>query len=137
MDINKRLQDLEVRVAKLELSQPTQTQTQTQKQNQKVKNMSLREFLNLKKPKTVNDNVLVIGYYLEHLKGFEAFNVDDIKFGFREAKIPQPTNLNDVVNKNIKKAYVMSAESQKDGKKAWVLTATGEGIVKKGFESKE
>ena len=135
MDINERLQDLESRIVKLESGQSIQAQVQ--KQNQKVKTMSLREFLNLKKPKTVNDNVLVIGYYLEHLKEFEAFNVDDIKLGFREAKIPLPSNLNDVVNKNIKKAYVMSAGSQKDGKKAWVLTATGDDIAEQGFESKE
>lgn len=59
----------------------------------------------------------------------EAFNVNDLREAFRSARVPIPKNLNDKVNKNIGKGYLMDVESDKSGKKTWVLTATGESYV--------
>lgn len=127
-EVEVKLAELERRIAALEtgIEQPTIRAGGSKRQ-------SLGEFLNKKKPITANDRGLSIAYYCETVKGFESFNADDIKAGFREARIPVPKNPNDVINKNIAKAYVMDAEQPKDGKKAWVLTATGLQAVEKGF----
>lgn len=127
-DIKAKLNELELRVQALESSSqlPAHGGSVDKKQ-------SLREFLNEKQPTTANDRGLCVAYFCEAVKGFESFNADDIKSGFREARIPVPKNPNDVINKNINKAYMMDAESSKEGKKAWVLTHTGLEAVKKGF----
>ena len=100
------------------------------------KQQSFREFLNEKKPETANDRVLCIAYYYETIKKYDCFNAEDIKVGFREARIPAPKNPNDVINQNIAKAYMMDSEQTKDGKKAWLLTNTGIEVVDKGFSKK-
>ena len=120
-----RLADLENRVLRLEGGQD--------QAGVPFKQQSLREFLNEKNPQTANDRGLCIAYYLETSKAFGSFNAEDIKRGFREARIPVPSNPNDVVNKNIMKGYVMDAEAPKDGKKAWILTVTGMVQIQKGF----
>ena len=102
-----------------------------------TKPLSIREFLNTKLPKTANDKTITVGYYLEHILGYEYFGADDIKDAFRSAKLPAPKNVNDVVNKNITKGLIMDSGSKKDNKKTWVLTATGEAAVEQGFTSSE
>lgn len=124
-----KLVDLERRVQALEAGQQPQVNNRAAATKQK----SLREFLNEKKPITANDRGLCIAYYYETIKGYESFNAEDIKAGFRDARIAPPKNPNDVINKNIAKAYMMDAEQAKDGKKAWVLTGTGLEAVEKGF----
>lgn len=127
-DIQQKVEELERRIVALEAGNRLQPTSASVK-----KDKSLREFLNEKKPSTANDRGLSIAYYYETLKGYDCFNAEDIKGGFREARIPLPKNPNDVVNKNIAKAYMMDAESNKGGKKAWVLTTTGIEAVEKGF----
>jgi hypothetical protein len=129
-EIKAKFADFERRIEAIEASQ-----RQTTPLPAKSKQQSLREFLNEKKPATANDRGLSIAYYLETLKGYDSFNADDIKVGFREARIPVPKNPNDVINKNIAKAYMMDAEQSKDGKKAWVLTGTGLEVAEKGFNT--
>lgn len=129
-EIQTKLTDLERRVQALEAGQSTAGSAATGAAN---KQLSLREFLNQKKPTTANDRGLAIAYYNETVKGYDCFNAEDIKAGFRDARIPAPKNPNDVINKNIAKGYMMDAEQSKAGKKAWVLTGTGLDAVKKGF----
>lgn len=93
------------------------------------KQVSIKEFIISKKPKDDIQKTLVIGYYLENQRVFCSFNVKDLKDGFREAKESLPSNINQMVNENIKKGYMMEAEQKKDEMKAWVLTNTGEGFV--------
>lgn len=127
VDVQSKLAALERRIEALEASgKPVSLVTSAKKK-------SLREFLNEMKPQTANDRGLSIAYYYENFRGFESFNAEDIKAGFREARITLPKNSNDVINKNIAKGYMMDTEQGKDGKKAWVLTATGLEVVKKGF----
>lgn len=129
-DIAKRLDKLENRVLAIEtkmMAPDLDIQTTG-------KNKSLREFLNEQSLKSANDRALAIAYFLETNKGYESFNADDIKDGFRQARIPSPKNPNDIINKNIAKGLMMDSESSKDGKKAWVLTASGEKLMKSSFE---
>jgi hypothetical protein len=129
-EIQTRLTELERRVQALEAGQGALDTKTTEPNN---KQLSLREFLNQKKPTTANDRGLAIAYYNETIKGYGCFNAQDIKVGFRDARIPAPKNPNDVINKNIAKGYMMDAEQSKASKKAWVLTGTGLEAVEKGF----
>ncbi len=99
---------------------------------QKTKPVSIKEYIIGKNPQTANDRVLTMGYFLENIGGQEQFNVEDIKGCFRMAKIPAPTNVNDIINKNIAKGYMMES-GKSGGVKSWVLTATGEAVTSKGF----
>ena len=129
-NMHTKLIELEHRVQALEAKQQPDAKTS---RVTTAKQQSLREFLNKKQPKTANDRGLCIAYYYETTKGYDRFNAEDIKAGFRDARIPAPKNPNDVINQNIAKAYMMDAEFGKDGKKAWMLTGTGLGVVEKGF----
>ena len=58
-----------------------------------------------------------------------SFNATDIETIFRSAKERLPSNINDLVNSNVKTAFMDEAKEKKDGKKAWYLTSTGENYV--------
>jgi hypothetical protein len=79
------------------------------------------------------DRTLTVGYFLERFANQEAFNADDLQDAFRSAKEKPPTNINDVVNKNVRKGTMMEAGEKKNGKKAWVVSRTGEDLVAAGF----
>jgi len=42
--------------------------------------------------------------------------------------------MNDVVNKNVARGFIMEAAEKKDSKKAWQLTATGERFIEQDME---
>lgn len=128
--IEKKILELEQRIQVLETNQKLTEHTSFKISK---KQQSLREFLNQKNPKTANDQGLCIAYYHEILKEQGGFNVEDIRNGFFDARLPAPKNPNDVINKNIRKAYIMSTKQTKEGKKTWVLTNTGIEVVEKGF----
>jgi hypothetical protein len=116
--IKSQLEDHEKRIAYLEKRPDDKGETTTKK-------LSIREIFISKKPKTDVDKTLLVGYYLEIFQDYTSFNVSDIEVGFRSAKEPPPGNISDVVNKNIRKGFIMSAEEKKDNKQAWVLTNLG------------
>ncbi|HET9412295.1 MAG TPA: hypothetical protein VFO38_05675, partial [Candidatus Saccharimonadales bacterium] len=101
-EIQTKLVELERRVLVLEASRGKDAPGSTTS-GAANKQLSLREFLNQKKPTTANDRGLAIAYYNETIKGYECFNAEDIKAGFHDARIPAPKNPNDVINKNIAK----------------------------------
>ncbi len=93
------------------------------------KKQSAKEFLLTKITKSESQKVLALGYFAEHMDGLASFNVSDLEMRFRAAKEKLPKNLNDAVNKNIARGFLMETEMKKDSKKAWCLTATGERYV--------
>lgn len=92
----------------------------------KKKKSSAKEFLLTKEIKTETQKVITLGYFLEYMESMESFNVNDLEIAFRAAKEKSPKNMNDAVNKNIARGFIMEAAEKKNGKKAWCLTATGE-----------
>jgi hypothetical protein len=100
----------------------------------KKKKSSAKEFLMTKEIKTETQKVLALGYFLEYMEGMESFNVNDLEVAFRAAKEKLPKNMNDAVNKNIARGFLMEAAEKKDAKKAWCLTATGEKYLKNEFK---
>ncbi len=121
-DLTRRLDELERRMAILEGAQ-------TKKTSAKGKKLSVKEFLLTKQPGDDVQRTLVIGYYLEHFDSMDSFNTRDLADGFRSAKEPLPSNINDKVNSNIGKGYMMEAKEKKEKLKAWVLTNSGEKFV--------
>jgi hypothetical protein len=70
----------------------------------------------------------VAAYFLEKYKSFASFTAGEIRGTIREAKVPPPSNINDAVNQNIRKGFLMAAEN-KGNKMAFVVTSDGEATV--------
>ncbi len=125
-DTQKQIADLEARMKKLEeMVLPSAGSTSVTRH----KKSSAKEFLMTKQAKTDTQKVLALGYFLEHLEGMESFNTSDLEVVFRAAKEKLPANMNDAVNKNIKRGFMDEAKERKDAKKAWYLTSTGENYL--------
>lgn len=132
--VESRLARIEERLDKLEaVASGDDVGIQT---SQKTKPVSIKEYLIGKNPQTANDRALTMGYFLENISGQDQFNVEDIKGCFRMAKIPAPKNVNDIINKNIAKGFMMESGKSR-GTKSWVLTATGEAVVGQGFKTEK
>ena len=94
-----------------------------------TKKLSVKEFVLLSNPKNDTQKTLCIAYYLEKYEGACSFNVKDLDNMFRLAREKPPGNINDRVNINITKGFMMEAKEKKDNRKAWVLTSSGERFV--------
>ena len=123
--IEQKIENLEKRVAALEEKLPREAVFS----EPLVKKMSAKEFLMTKNPKTDTQKTLALAYYLEYINGMHSFNVADLGAAFSLAKEQHPANINDAVNKNITRGFLMEATEKRGGKKAWILTATGEKYV--------
>lgn len=93
------------------------------------KKQSAKEFLISKGVSVETQKVLALGYFLERTEKLSSFNVPDLEAVFRAAREKLPKNMNDAVNKNVARGFLMEAAEKKDAKKAWQLTATGERFV--------
>jgi hypothetical protein len=124
-DLAARITQLEARVEKLENANGAgRIAGATQ-----GKKMSAKEFLMTKNVQSELQKVLVLAHFLEHQEGLVFFNVSDLEGMFRSAREKLPKNMNDAVNKNIARGFLMEAAEKKDSKKAWSLTSTGERFV--------
>lgn len=122
--IAKMLAEHEERIQKLEAKlQDHASVAVSQKQ------ISPKEFLLEKKPSGEVQKTLILCYYIEHTMGLVPFNIDDLTKVFKLAKEVVPPNLNDKINKNIDKGYLVENDEKKDSKKAWHLTASGENFI--------
>lgn len=124
--IETQVAELTQRVEKLEAAIGTGAERIVAMRDKKH---SPKEFLMGKAAKADTQKVLALAYYLEQFEGVQSFNVADIEGVFRLAKEKLPANINDAVNKNITRGFMMEAEEKKDSKKAWGLTSTGERYV--------
>lgn len=97
------------------------------------KKLSLKEFLIDRKPSNAVQITLAIAYFLENYDGVSPVNAADIERGFRAAREAVPPNVNDKANMCVKNGYFMEHNEKKDTMKAWLVTRTGEEIVRSGF----
>jgi hypothetical protein len=123
-DLEERIAKLEARVTQLETAAPEPTAAPTA-----VKSQSISEFIRATAPSSDVEKALVIGYFLEHFESASPFTAREIEAGFKRAREQTPVNVNDTINKNIRKGYMMDATSKKDGVKAWQLTNSGDSRV--------
>ena len=131
LDISQLLQDHEARISALEkrleaVGAPAQAAI--------PKKQSAKEFLLSKKISADTQKVVALSYFLEKQEGLDSFNVPDLETAFRAAREKLPKNMNDAVNKNVARGFLMEAEQKKDSKKAWQLTSTGERFVEQDME---
>lgn len=131
--IEERLTALELRVSEFERSIITNRTTSLDSHVSSGKPISIKEFINEKKPNSARQITLAIAYFLEHYEKAMPIGVSELEQGFRSAKIPPPKNINDMANKNIAAGFLMESKHKKGLRKAWVLTATGESFVEAGF----
>ena len=124
-NIHNRLDELEVRIENLEKKMEGPILAPVIRKRE----VSAKEFLMERDVKSEPQKVLVLGYYLETVKNMPNFNVSDLETVFRSAKEKLPANMNDAVNRNIKRGLIMEAAEKKDAKKAWYLTSSGERMV--------
>jgi type II secretory pathway component PulJ len=123
--LDQRLRDLETRVQALEKRLESGAAVSVARE----KKQSAKEFLMTKSAGPETQKVLAFSYFLEHQDGLTSFNVSDLEAVFRAAREKLPKNMNDAVNKNVARGFLMEAKEKKDSKKAWQLTATGERFV--------
>jgi hypothetical protein len=124
-DLPTRIGKLEARVEKLEAQFGSETAAGAPKE----KKLSAKEFLLSKNLKIETQKVLALAYFLEREEGLASFNVQELETVFRAAREKLPKNMNDAVNKNIARGFLMETREKKDSKKAWQLTSTGERFV--------
>jgi hypothetical protein len=124
-ELAARVAKLEERVDRLERASALGTLSATKQ----AKKMSAKEFLLTKAATSELQKVVALAHYLEHQEGLASFNIVDLEAIFRSAREKIPKNMNDAVNKNIARGFLMEAAEKKDSKKAWNLTATGERFV--------
>jgi len=137
-EIKATLARIEMRLDKIELtlsSDAPVAKTSPAQSAPAARGISAKEYVLQKNPSSDVQRTLVLGSFIE-LKGTESFTIDDLKQAFREARLKQPSNLNDKVNKNISKGYLMDAET-KDNKRSWMLTASGQAIMDSGMVGEE
>lgn len=95
------------------------------------KKVSLGEFIRQLGFKKHTDMVLAFGYYLEKVSGLASFTAADINTCYYEAKL-ESSNTSQMIVQNIRSGRMMPAKKGEDkGKKAYVLTRTGEEFIEK------
>ena len=132
-EIIKRIEELENRVTKLEQSIVGSGQM-NQPEVPKRSKTSVVEFLRGKNPSTAMDKVLVFAVFHENQSGKDVFNTEDILSLWRQAKETPPSNINDLINKNIKKGFIAEEKVEKGQKKKWYVTTSGTEVVSKSFQ---
>lgn len=95
------------------------------------KKISVGEFIRQLGFKKHTDMVLAFGFYLEKVSGLASFTAADINTCYYEAKL-ESSNTSQMIVQNIRSGRMMPAKKGGDkGKKAYVLTRTGEEFIEK------
>lgn len=125
-EIKQILEDHEKRIKKLEnfLESP---------KVEKIKKISVKEFLLEVKPSSDVERTAAFGFFLENQRGYTSFTTENITACFREAREKVPDNVTDKINKCIANGWIMKHNEKKDNKNAFVMTRSGENIVKTKF----
>ena len=94
--------------------------------------LSITEYILQKQPVDDNQRTLVLASYLETYGPQSDFTADELRQAFKDSRLKVPLNVNDKIGKRVQKGELM-AVGERDGKKTWQLTMTGQAVVGKGF----
>jgi hypothetical protein len=87
---------------------------------------SLVEFITEKgNPRGHQNRALLFAYWLFKRENMASYNYMDIEKCFDETRLPKPANITDVMNR-LQAQGLVTTTADKDSRKAWVITATGE-----------
>ena len=129
--IEQILRNHEDRIGKLEAILSTQEQKISKSPKKEI---SIKEFILQKKPSSDVRKALTIAYYFEKFRQIQSFTIADIEEGFKEARETIPTNLSDVIAKNVRQGLIMETKERKNGKKTWTVTNSGESFIENNFQ---
>ena len=129
-ELIKKVIDLETRVNALEHGGNSSTPSSVVARPR----VSIAEFLREKKPVTTVDKALAFAVFYERNSDAQSFGTEDLLTLWRQAKETMPANINDLINKNVKKGMIAEEPAKKDGKKKWYVTGSGSDLVDKGFQ---
>ena len=93
-----------------------------------VQRMRISEFLAQRKIQSETDRVAAVLYHSLH-NGQNSSTRAEILEAYSSARTPKPKNLSDVIARCIRKGHVVEASEQKEEKKAWQITPSGERYV--------
>jgi hypothetical protein len=97
--------------------------------------IQMSEFLARANIKIDTDRLVAILYH-HFYNGQASSTRTEILQAYSNARIKQPTNLSDVITRCIKKGHIILATEQKEGKKTWQITQTGEKYIEKKLVSR-
>jgi len=120
-DLEKRVEDLERRVRKLE-----EGEVSTASKDDITVPIEMSDFKKDFNPETYADKATVVARYLEKHEGLESFDRDDLNQGFKLCKWKRPANMSDIISKAAERKELFMRAGEQDGKKKWMLTETGE-----------
>jgi hypothetical protein len=132
-EILATLKGLDDRIARLESSATLPATAATQDGVTSGKKLSIKEFIIDRAPSNGVQMTLTIAYYLEVYESISPINAADLEKGFRAAREVVPKNINDKVNMCVTNGHLMQEKDKKESMKAWVVTRSGEDLVRKGF----
>jgi hypothetical protein len=91
---------------------------------------SLMEFVLAKgNPTKHTDRAVLFAYWLFKKENMCSFNSTDISDCYDQTRIVKPQNIPDIVNQIQGQGLVTPVKEEKEGKKAWVITTTGEKYI--------
>lgn len=90
---------------------------------------TLVEFTRIKNPSQYTDRIVIFAYWLFKKEKMSSYNSSDIENCYNETRITKPANISDMMNKIQGQGLITPVKEEKDGKKAWVITDTGEKYV--------
>lgn len=133
--IKEKIKNLEIKYENLNKRVSNLESNNKKEVDKKYKAISINEFLIKKSPSSFVDKVVCFGFFIEHYKNIEHFNVDEIKNYFKKAKEKLPANLHDQFNKAVRRGLI-KVKGQKDKKTSYILTKTGNEYVKNNLNKK-
>lgn len=118
--------------------QPKQSKIDIKEIPPKIKTVSVGEFILQVGTKKHTETVLAFGYYLEKYSGAKEFTAADINSCYYDSKM-ESSNTSQMINNNIRTRRMMEAKRKqgKKGRKAFVLTRTGEEFIEKKLKKTE
>lgn len=93
--------------------------------NEIMKYESLTSLLREKKFANSVELVMGVAYYIDQVKKISPFNTKDIEEELALAREQKPTNINQNINLNIGKSFIIEAKEKKDNKKAFKVSNNG------------
>jgi len=98
------------------------------------KKLAPAEFMKKATPKNQTDRAAALAYYLEKVEGQAGFTTGELGELGKKAKYPFG-NISDVVARLVSRGLMMSS-GEKEGQRAYALTASGEEYVESMLEPK-
>jgi len=90
---------------------------------------TVSEFLAGAAPRNHVETVVLVAYHMCRSGDPAGMTIDELVAAYAQARLKKPSNPSDTLAKAIRKGYLIDAPQRKDGKKAWVITQTGDSFV--------